>query len=69
MLVLSRKVGQQISIPPFDILVTVLEVTGRRVRLGIAAPEKFSVVRQELLNRISNPSSDKGDLGSDTETS
>ncbi len=69
MLVLSRKVGQQISIPPFDILVTVLEVTGRRVRLGITAPKKFSVVRQELLNRMSNPSSDKGDPGNDTETS
>ena len=48
MLVLSRKVGEQICVPQFDIVLTVLEVKGQRVRLGIAAPEKIAVVRKEL---------------------
>jgi carbon storage regulator len=48
MLVLTRKVGEQICVPQFDIVLTVLEVNGRRVRLGIAAPENISVVRREL---------------------
>lgn len=51
MLVLSRKVGEQICVPRFDIVLTVLAVNGRRVRLGISAPEKISVVRKELQDR------------------
>ncbi|RPH76397.1 MAG: carbon storage regulator [Planctomycetaceae bacterium] len=48
MLVLSRKVGEQICLPQLDIVLTVLEVRGGRVRLGITAPERISVVRKEL---------------------
>jgi carbon storage regulator len=48
MLVLSRKVGEQICLPQFDIVLTVLEVKGRTVRLGIAAPKEIAVVRKEL---------------------
>jgi carbon storage regulator len=51
MLVLSRKVGEQICLPQFDIVLTVLEVKGRTVRLGIAAPRKIAVVRKELQER------------------
>lgn len=51
MLVLSRKVGEQICVPQFDIVLTVLEVRGGRVRLGIAAPEKIAVIRKELRDR------------------
>jgi len=55
MLVLSRKVGEQICVPQFDIVLTVLEVNGRRVRLGIAAPENISVVRRELRDSARQP--------------
>jgi len=48
MLVVSRKVGEQICVPQCDIVLTVLAVNGRRVRLGIAAPEKISIIRKEL---------------------
>lgn len=51
MLVLTRKVGEQICVPQWDIVLTVLEVRGRKVRLGIAAPEEIDVVRKELRQR------------------
>jgi len=50
MLVLSRKPGEKVHIGA-DILVTVLEVKGNRVRLGIEAPRSVTVTREELLSR------------------
>ncbi len=49
MLVLTRGLKQQIVIGDQRITVTVLEVKGGRVRLGIEAPADVSVRRQELL--------------------
>ncbi|MCE9556412.1 MAG: carbon storage regulator CsrA [Planctomycetes bacterium] len=51
MLVLSRKLGQQIMIGN-DIVVTVLDVRGDRVRLGIVAPTSMPVHRDEVRKRI-----------------
>ncbi len=48
MLVLSRKKQQSILIGD-DIEVTVLEVNGSRVQLGISAPREVIVRRSELL--------------------
>jgi carbon storage regulator len=48
MLVLTRKIGEQIVIGD-NIVVQVVEVTGNRVRLGIVAPKNVAVKRQELL--------------------
>jgi carbon storage regulator len=48
MLVLSRKVQEQIRLPGLDVVVTVLEVRGGMVRLGITAPDQVAVVREEL---------------------
>ena len=48
MLVLSRKLGESIRIGD-NIEVTVVEVKGNRVRLGITADRSVSVVRSELL--------------------
>lgn len=48
MLVLSRKVGEQIVIDG-DIVLTVVEVSGNRIRLGISAPRDKAVVRGELV--------------------
>ncbi|MGN6088798.1 MAG: carbon storage regulator CsrA [Actinomycetes bacterium] len=51
MLVLSRKVGESIVIGD-DITVTVLEVRGDVVRLGINAPRSVTVHREELLREL-----------------
>lgn len=48
MLVLTRGLKQQIVIGDKQITVTVLEVKGGRVRLGIEAPPDVSVRRKEL---------------------
>jgi carbon storage regulator len=47
MLVLSRKIGERINIGD-GITVTVLAVQGRRVRLGITAPEALAIWRSEV---------------------
>jgi carbon storage regulator CsrA len=51
MLVLSRKIGEQISVPCCDVTIEVLRVTKNRVRLGVNAPQKTAVYRSELLER------------------
>jgi carbon storage regulator len=52
MLVLSRKIGEQIHVGP-SITVTVVEVNGGRVRLGIAAPQEVQIFRAELQDVLS----------------
>jgi len=47
MLVLSRKLGEKVVIGN-GITITVVEVKGNRVRLGIDAPKKVRVLRAEL---------------------
>ena len=48
MLILSRKQGEQIQVGE-DVVLTVLEVAGSRVRLGLDAPEDRSIMRTELI--------------------
>ena len=50
MLVLSRRVGESIVIDG-NIRLTVTEVRGERVRLGIEAPPQVVVDRQEIHQR------------------
>lgn len=47
MLVLTRRAGQSIMIGT-DIVVTVLEVGGEAVRIGIQAPSDVAVHREEV---------------------
>jgi carbon storage regulator len=47
MLVLSRKPGEKVRIGS-DITLAVLEVSGNRVRIGLAAPARIRIARQEL---------------------
>lgn len=54
MLVLSRKLGEKIIIDT-DITITVVEVQGNRVKLGIEAPANVRVLRQELLAALTEP--------------
>lgn len=51
MLVLTRKIGESLAINE-NIRVTVLEVKGKTVRLGIEAPHDVKVYRQEVLVNI-----------------
>lgn len=48
MLVLSRKPHEQVLIDEGRIIITVLEVRGNRVRLGIQAPEEVPIRRVEV---------------------
>ena len=48
MLVLTRRKNQSIVIGD-DIIVTVLDVKGDQIRLGITAPRDVQVNREELL--------------------
>ena len=52
MLVLSRKLGEQVVIPYCEMTVTVVAVEGNNVRLGFTAPRKVDVYRQEVLDRM-----------------
>lgn len=51
MLNLERRVGQSVVIGA-DITVTVIEVRGDKVRLGIAAPRPVPVHRKEVADLI-----------------
>jgi carbon storage regulator len=50
MLVLSRKTNESIVLAD-NVVVTVLEVVGQKVRLGIKAPANVSIWRKELVDR------------------
>ena len=52
MLVLSRKAGDEIVMSCGEIRISVLGITGTRVRLGISAPSGVPVHRQEIQQRI-----------------
>jgi carbon storage regulator len=56
MLVLSRKVGEKIYIGN-DISITVVEVQGNRVKVGIEAPENQRILRGELAFGVEAPES------------
>jgi carbon storage regulator len=47
MLVLSRKQGQQIFVGS-SVVVTIVRVSGDKVRVGIEAPDEMRVLRGEL---------------------
>lgn len=51
MLIITRKIGEVLRIGD-AIQVTVLEVKGSQVRLGIDAPKDVPVHREEVLERI-----------------
>lgn len=51
MLILTRKLGESITIGD-EIKIQVLEIKGKQVRLGIDAPKKFSIHREEIYQRI-----------------
>jgi carbon storage regulator len=60
MLVLTRKINESIVIND-NIVITVLDISGGKARLGIAAPKEVPVHRQEVFDAIhgktANPAS------------
>jgi carbon storage regulator len=51
MLILTRKLGERITIDD-DIVITLLEIKGMQVKLGIEAPRSISIYRQEIYEKI-----------------
>ena len=51
MLVLTRKAGQNIAVGN-EIRISVIEIKGRQVRLGIEAPDEMPIHREEVFLRI-----------------
>lgn len=51
MLVLTRKIGESIIIGE-DIKITVTDIHGRQVRLGVEAPRDIPIYRMEVYERI-----------------
>ena len=59
MLVLKRHLGETIIIDD-NIRITVIGITGSRVRLGITAPSSVTVDREEVLRRRMYAGPDEG---------
>ena len=51
MLILTRKLGERITVGD-DILITLLDIKGSQVKLGIEAPKNISIHREEIYERI-----------------
>lgn len=53
MLILSRKTDEKIKIGD-NITITIIEVRGDQVKVGVEAPKEVKVFRQEVFNAIKN---------------
>ncbi|MDH2925783.1 carbon storage regulator CsrA [Lonepinella koalarum] len=58
MLVLTRKLGESLLIGD-DIEITVLNVRGNQVKIGVKAPKNVSVHREEIYQRIKQSQDDE----------
>lgn len=64
MLVLARRVGQQIRIAD-EVEIKILDVVGNKVRLGISAPCDVPVHREEVYQRLEHDDSVSHTFGAD----
>ena len=64
MLVLTRKAGESI-VSGSQIRITVLEMQGRQIRLGIEAPSEIPVHRGEVYERIKEENEQAAMAGAD----
>jgi carbon storage regulator len=51
-LILTRKVGESITIGDGSVTVSVMDIKGRQVRLGIDAPAEMPIHRMEVFLKI-----------------
>jgi carbon storage regulator len=51
MLILSRKLNEKVMIGD-DVAISIIEIRGDQVRIGIDAPKKVKVFRQEVFEAI-----------------
>lgn len=65
MLVLTRKPGEALMLAD-EVKITVLEVKGKQVRLGIDAPAEVTVHREEIYRRIEAERSGNKELSDDS---
>ncbi len=59
MLILTRKIGEALMIGE-DVTVTVMDVKGNQVRIGISAPKDVAVHREEIFERIKQEKAEEG---------
>lgn len=77
MLVLSRKLGEQIvmNVGDVSIMITVVDIDRGKIRLGIDAPRNVPIFRRELIDHerekavSKNPGCDAGVGGGSTDCS
>jgi len=67
MLALSRKVNESIMLGN-DIEVTVLEIKGDQVKIGIKAPKNVSIFRKEIYVQIEEENKKAAEQKADRET-
>ncbi|ARN75277.1 carbon storage regulator CsrA [Oceanicoccus sagamiensis] len=51
MLILTRRIGETVVIND-NVRLTILQVQGNQVRMGIAAPREIEIHREEIYQRI-----------------
>ena len=61
MLILTRKLGEKIAIGD-DITITLIEIKGTQVKLGIEAPKHIEIHRQEVYERIRQENLSSSDI-------
>lgn len=68
MLILTRKPGESLYIGD-DIKITIVEIKGHQIRVGIDAPRDFRIYREEIYLQIleENKQAAEGSLGSELE--
>jgi carbon storage regulator len=65
LLILTRKVGESIAIGD-DIQVSVVEIKGTQVKLGIRAPKDVTVHREEIYLKIQEENKRASQVSTDT---
>ncbi|MBI5197920.1 MAG: carbon storage regulator CsrA [Nitrospirae bacterium] len=67
MLILTRKLGESINIGD-QIKVTILEIHGNQVRIGIDAPKDTKIYREEVYDKILEENRLAARIGKDSVT-
>lgn len=59
MLILTRRIGETLMVGD-EVTVTVLEVKGSQVKIGVNAPKEVAVHREEIYQRIQREKAEGG---------